>query len=147
MSMLKKKIDISDSEISTLYSVNVFALAEMVKRIHQREDYFLRYHKNLKMSEYKEVGLTAFWITKFQPFSMADSRFLDEKSFNISVKFAVYYIFIALSNLAIVQKKTFDMSSINKDLVYEMEYSLEYRDISKEAMGVLVELLALNVIK
>lgn len=128
------------------YSVNTFALQELVKRVFYRQDYFARYHSNMKMSEYKEIGLTMFWIIKFKPFKIENIELDEEFTFDINEEFAINYMFKALRKIAELQGKKYDSSRVDEHLYKELEYSLTFRDISKEALGIIVELMATIVI-
>lgn len=133
-------------ELPADYVVNAMALREMVKRVYQREDYFMRYHSNLKMSEYKEIGLDMFWLSKFKPFCVDGVGFDDKFAFDINFEFILFYMLNALEKVAKMQEKKFDSTKITKSLYDEMLYTLLFRDISKEAMGLIVELVANIVI-
>lgn len=140
----KKRAEIDNVEAK--YEVNVEALHEMVDRVYQRDDYFERYHSGMKMSEYKEIGLNMFWLIKFKPFNVDGKGFNEKFSFDINQEFALYYMFVALEKLAQIQGKKYDSSGIKNSLYDELAYSLTFRDISKEAMGIIVELVANIVI-
>ena len=76
------KNDVLVNDIENYYVVNLFLIREIFERVHQREDYFERYHKKLKMSNFKEIGLIAYWITKLKPFHLKDidvDGFLDAR--------------------------------------------------------------------
>ncbi|MBE6678815.1 MAG: hypothetical protein E7597_08490 [Ruminococcaceae bacterium] len=133
-------------DIELDYSVNVLALREVVERVYQRKDYFKRYHSGMRMSEYKEIGLTMFWISKFKPFNITGHGYDDKIAFNINDDFAMYYMLLALKNLAEELKLEYNSDKLTGRLYDEMLYSLSFRDISKEALGILVELVANIVI-
>lgn len=142
---LYKKETGSDA-VEVKYEVNTEALHEIVDRVYQREDYFKRYHSGMKMSEYKEIGLNMFWLIKFRPFNIDGKGFEEKFCFDINEEFALYYMFIALEKLAKIQKRKYDSERISRSLYDELLYSLSFRDISKEAMGIIVELVANIVI-
>lgn len=135
-----------ENDINIEYRLNTEALKEIVDRVYKREDYFIRYHSGMKMSEYKEIGLYAFWIYKFQPFEAYGDNIDEKFCFKINQEFAVYYIFVALKNLAQIQKRKYNSTGISKALYDEIIYCVTFRDISKEAMGLIVELIANIVI-
>lgn len=131
----------NESEFEKLYDVNLFAISEIFERIHKREDYFDRYHKKLKMSDFKEIGLIAFWLSKFKPFTLYTQYFNEAFSSRVNEEFALYYIFVTLANLSEKKGQQFDLSRINADLYNELLYSMQYRDLPKEAYGCIVELI------
>ncbi len=137
------KSDFKDKElsISTLYRVNLFGLREVFERTHQREDYFYRYHNELKMSNFKEIGLIAFWIAKLKPFRLNENVLGEAYSLRINEEFALFFVFNSISIYAEKHEEKVDLHMINKDLYNEILYTMQYRDLSKEAYGCLVELI------
>ncbi len=128
------------------YSVDVLALREIVERVYQRKDYFIRFHSGMVMSEYKEIGLNMFWITKFKPFRILNNSLDEETSFRANEDFAMYYMLTALKNLSKKLGLKYDSDRISANLYSELLYTLCFRDISKEAIGIIVELIANIVI-
>ncbi len=124
------------------YTVNSVALRELVERVYQRKDYFLRYHSDLKMSEYKEIGLNVFWISKFKPFQIKADHNIDKLAFETNDDFAMFHMFTALEKLAKTLKLDFNTERIPRSLYCELAYCLNFRDMSKEALGMIVELIA-----
>lgn len=140
------KEETAEESVDYRYEVNTEALHEIVDRVYQRDDYFKRYHSGMKMSEYKEIGLNMFWLIKFRPFNVDGKGFNEKFCFDINQEFALHYMFSALEKLAKFQKKKYDSSRISRSLYDELLYSLSFRDISKEAMGIIVELVAKIII-
>lgn len=132
--------------LEELYDVNLFSLREVFERTHQREDYFVRYHNKLIMSDFKEIGLIAFWICKFKPFHLKEKYFSDEFSMRINEEFALFFIFNSLSDFIKEKKLNYKLSRIDYDLYNELLYTMQYRDVSKEAYGCIVELIYLAMI-
>lgn len=129
-------------DVKEVYYVNVISLREIFERTHQREDYFERYH-DLRMSNFKEIGLIAFWITKLKPFHLKEGYFDDFFDFKVNEEFALYFIFNAVARYANEQKFNYSLKYINSDLYNELLYTMQYRDLSKEAYGCLVELISI----
>ena len=50
--------------------INKRSLAEVVERVSKRKYYFEIFHQLYHVSEYKEVALYVFWITKLKPFTI-----------------------------------------------------------------------------
>lgn len=122
---------------------NSKALRELVVRVDQRKDYFTRYHSGLHMSEFKEIGLNMFWLTKLKPFSVeALEENIDKFTYDVNEDFALHHMFSALENMAADLRTPFDMERLPQSLYYEMSYCMSFRDMSKEALGMLVELVA-----
>lgn len=143
-----KKIKVSEqTDLTNVYSVNYLALREVFERTHQREDYFIRYHQNLKMSNYKEIGLIAFWITKLKPFRLKEEFFEDYYDFRINEEFSLYFIFNSISRIAKEKEQEYELTYIGSELYNELLYTIQYRDLSKEAYGCLVELISIATSK
>lgn len=136
---------ITYSDIDKTYSINIVALRELFERVNQREDYFKRYHNNLKMSNYKEIGLIAFWIVKFKPFHLKEELIEDYFDLRVNEEFALYYIFSTISKFNEKQGKKSNLNKITSELYNELIYTMQYRDVSKEIFGCITELLAIAI--
>lgn len=129
-----------------VYYVNTLALREVFERVHQRDDYFARYH-SIEMSNYKETGLIAFWITKLKPFHLKAEYFDEIYDLKINEEFALYYIFNTVARYIKEQGNEYVVGKITPKLYNELLYTMQYRDLSKEAYGCIVELLAIAACK
>lgn len=127
--------------VEDIYDVNVMGLREIFERTHQREDYFKRYHKDLKMSNFKEIGLLAFWISKLKPFHIKANYFDEYFNLKVNEEFALYFMFNAIARYAKEQNCHYSLKRLNPELYNELLYTMLYRDLSKEAFGCIVELL------
>ena len=137
-----KQVQGRDGFKESRYIVNSKALQELVVRVNQRKDYFVRYHSGLQMSEFKEIGLNMFWLSKLKPFSIVGSENIDVYTFDINEDFALYHMCCALQAMATELGIGFDKERLPQSLYYEMSYCMSFRDMSKEAMWKLFELLA-----
>lgn len=140
-----EKSAVSYTKIDGTYSINVMALRELFERVNQREDYFKRYHNNLKMSNFKEIGLIAFWIVKFKPFHLNEGIVDDYFGMRVNEEFALFYIFKTVSKFIEKQNKNRNLNKIPHELYNELIYTMQYRDVSKEAFGCITELLAIAI--
>lgn len=118
----------------------------IISKVHQRKSYFSFFHK-LKMSEYKEAALTSFWCIKLKPISV-NPQVLDEQHKgefdSINERLAVYYILKTLRVALISHNINTDMlDSIPQKYLNELIYTFTFRDISKEAMIMLIESMAI----
>lgn len=118
---------------------------QIITKVHQRKQYFEYFHR-LNMSDFKELALRCFWIIKTKPlYFKSDTLTADNLTFeSINEKFAVFYIikkFKALTKSDAVREKIDCFFS--EQYVYELVYSFTYRDISKEAMILIVETIAI----
>lgn len=134
---------LENCDTKEIYCVNIVALREIFERTHQREDYFERYHNKLQMSNFKEIGLIAFWISKLKPFYLKEGYFDDVFNLKINEEFALYFIFNAIARYAKEQGYEYSLKRINSELYNELLYTMQYRDLSKEAFGCIVELISI----
>lgn len=116
----------------------------IIAKVDQRRKYFEYFHQ-LEMSEYKEMALICFWYIKLHPISITqdvDNRNSHAYS-SINEKLAVYFMFSTFrSMLKTSGLSTYILDSISKKYVRELIYSFTFRDISKEAMILLAESMA-----
>lgn len=142
--IIESFIEKNQYDVRYLY-INQNTVMSVIAKVHQRKKYFEYFH-GLEMSDCKEVALICFWYIKLRPICAASKDlFMKEmEEFNyINEKLAVYYILTALQGL--LEEKNLPvepLENINKDFVRELIYSFRYRDISKEALILLVEGMA-----
>lgn len=131
-------------------SVNTNTITTILCKVDQRKQYFRFFH-NLNMSDFKEVALNCFWYIKLHPLSLIhrpdeDKELQDEKQWEyraINEKFAAYFILSELRALIKVQNgDERKMDLLTDQYIYELIYTLTFRDISKEALILLVETMA-----
>lgn len=126
--------------------INENTVMAIIAKVDQRKRYFKYFH-GLDISEYKEVALTVFWYIKLKPICMASQEIVaqDLKEFDsINEKLAVYYIISTLRGMLIEKNiPTERLDSLPKKYIKELIYSFTYRDISKEALILLVETMAI----
>jgi len=124
------------------YSVSLYDLIEVIVRVDKREAYFHFFHNRMEINERKQIALFAFWILKFKPFRITDIRYQDKIN-NVNEEFATYLIYTMLYRAEKLDV-TFDWdtdrrSSNLKNFTRKLEYAFRYRDISMDAMLLLVE--------
>lgn len=126
--------------------INEEAVMAIIAKVDQRRKYFKYFH-GLDMSEYKEVALICFWYVKLHPICSISKEVMEEdiaELKSINEKMAVYYLLTTLK--AILKKKkmsTDKVDSLPDEYIKELIYSLVYRDLSKEALILLVESIAM----
>lgn len=125
--------------------VNENVVLSIITKVHQRQKYFIYFH-GLDMSEYKEAALIAFWYIKLQPITIRAQEFSDQlpKEYDsINEKLAVYYMLRTLRLMLIKNKmKENKLDSLSTKYLNELIYTFTYRDISKEALILLMETMA-----
>lgn len=137
---------INDNSYETNYLyVNEDAVVSVITKVDQRKEYFKFFH-GLNMSEYKEAALIAFWYIKLQPIKLRSEQFTHKglKEYDaINEKLAVYCILRTLRIMLYKSNKpTDELDSLSKKYIKELIYTFTYRDISKEALILLMETMA-----
>ncbi len=119
--------------------INKKIVLEIINKVDQRKKYFKYFH-DIDMSDFKEVALISFWYIKLKPiFVESDDAVYD----TINEKLAFYFIIHTLTSLLRKNELPLDkVENLNKVYVKEVIYSFVYRDISKEALILLVESIA-----
>ena len=125
--------------------INENIILSIIIKVDQRRKYFEYFHK-LKMSEFKEAALNAFWIVKLQPLSVCNQEYTKQQPVeydSLNEKLALYYIIRTL-RVALKEKNKSDkvLDSLSLKYIDELIYTFTYRDISKEAFIILVETMA-----
>ena len=125
-------------KVSCLYpyeqvSVNLSALRDIVIRVHKRKQYFKIFHNDMDTSEYKETALYCYWILKLRPLWINPSNKSSER---INEKFALH---MYVSLLKKYNEDFAEQDGISKKHIRELLYSFRYRDITKEAMILMLE--------
>jgi len=134
----------NDYQDSNLF-VNESAVLSVITKVHQRQKYFKFFH-GIDMSEYKEAALISFWYIKLQPITLRTEEFANKvrKEYeSINEKLAVYYLLRTLRIMLIKNNKPEEeLDSISAKYLNELIYTFTYRDISKEALIMLMETMA-----
>lgn len=119
------------------YFVSRRDLADIFLRVDKRKAYYYCFH-GMEIHEKKEVALFAYWILKFQPFTVIDNRYIDKKKENgINDAFAIYMICSILCYTGI----SFE-SVVKKNFYNKLLYSFRFRDFSIDSLMMLVESLS-----
>ena len=126
--------------------INEDIVMSIIAKVDQRRRYFKYFH-GLDMSEYKEVALICFWYIKLRPIYISPEinagKILNAYD-SINEKLAVYYLLSTYRSMLEVKKlSTKQLDSLPKKYINELIYSFTYRDISKEALILLVESIAI----
>jgi len=121
------------------------AVFQIISKVDQRKDYFTFFHQ-LNISDFKELALNCFWIIKLRPLWYDDSDSDEQQKLNfesLNDKFALYMLIKKFRSLANDEQQEKIDHLFSHQYMYELIYSFTYRDISKEAMILLVETMAL----
>jgi len=124
------------------------AIFQIITKVDQRKKYFIFFH-HLNISDFKELALYCFWIIKLKPLCLIkeDATDSDKLAFaSINEKLAIYKIINTFRSLAEngKQRKVID-DFFSDAYIHELIYSFTYRDISKEALILLIETMALGL--
>ncbi len=122
--------------------VNEPILSYICTRVDQRKDYYLYYHstpkKVMHLSHEKEMGLWAYWVSKYKPIRFSekadDQTFFVQNGCTVSDAFAAYIVISIVCNS---NKARADYFTHKR--VMELYYDFSNRDFSKEAMIARIE--------
>ncbi|MDR3263456.1 MAG: hypothetical protein LBT30_04020 [Clostridiales bacterium] len=115
-------------------SINRALLRDVLIRVDKRDDYFYIFHERTHINEYKRASITSFWINKLRPFWVSDK--IDENlSKHINEHFCVFYLSTIMQKLS--PEYIADVY-FYKNFADELRYSLTNRDISQEALIVIM---------
>jgi hypothetical protein len=117
--------------------INIPAVIHICTRVDQRKDYYMYYHsksgKIMRMSHEKEMGLWAYWVSKYKPVRfavMADERtFFLQNGCSVSDAFAAYIIISIVCSNNESRAKYFTSKRVE-----HLYYDLSNRDFCKEAI-------------
>lgn len=125
--------------------INENVVMSIIAKVDQRKKYFEYFH-GIEMSEFKEMALIQFWYIKLKPISIysKEESVLNSKVFeDINEKLALYYMLATYRKLLKkASLSTQPLDKLSKAYLKELLYSFTYRDISKEALILLVESIA-----
>lgn len=114
--------------------VNLSAIRDIIIRVHKRRHYFKVFHNDMNTSEYKETALYCYWILKLRPLWIDPKEY--KSSERINEKFALHMY------ITLLKKYNGDFSEkdgINIRHIKELLYSFRFRDLTKEAMILMLE--------
>jgi hypothetical protein len=115
-----KKIDTS---MDTMY--------EIIERIEKRRIYFHVYYNGCKRGEVNEGALMCFWIIKLNPFHLNG---ISNNVLNAKIALCLFLNVLHYHN----QKENIKLN-ITEKMVNDIYYAFRFRDLSKEAIMILVE--------
>jgi hypothetical protein len=118
---------------STEITVNQEVLYELLTRVEKRRVYFHIYYNKKKMGERNEGALICFWILKLMPFKHTTIP-------NALLNTKIAYTFF-INMLYYEAAKTKRKVNAKSDLLHNTLYAFQYRDLSKEAIMALAEIL------
>jgi hypothetical protein len=119
---------------------NIKTIEEIVIRVHKRMKYFIYFHNNMELNEYKIVALYVYWILKLRPYWI-DISGEDEETIVFSTRINEKISLHAFLSIIREYNKLFfeKGNDLIKDYSEELLYSFRHRDISKEAMYLMLD--------
>lgn len=127
----------STVDMDAQLEVNDVIISHICKRVDQRKDYYMYYHSTadhvMRMSHEKEMGLWAYWVSKYKPVRFVnkvhDQLYFMNNGCTVSDAFAAYIIISIVCN-----SKESRASYFTEDKVQNLFYDMANRDFSKEAI-------------
>jgi len=135
---LKEWIWESDSEIPrNRLSISNDCVLNIIDLVERRRVYFHVFH-GINMSEWNEIALYCFWITKLQPFfEIPPSNIKARPANEVNAILAVRMLYNTANKIR--QNKGKDR--IGLSCISNLAHAFRYRDLSKEAVMAIFEAL------
>ena len=136
--MIKDFFTQSGFQDDVQYIVSARALLDMVIRTDKRKVHYYFFH-GMTINELKVAALYAYWVLKYRPITLTDERYIyDSCAICINESFAIYIIYSVLRKVRNIEPHYFGNDSYYEKLMY----SFRFRNISIDAMLLLVESIA-----
>lgn len=118
--------------------INNYTLMEVIERVSKRKYYYRVFHGIEHLSEFKEIALICFWVCKLKPFTILNP--ISPLCASANELFAVHLMLTLIEGC----KEYSDSFRIPDSVsIKNLVYALKYQDITKEAMILYFESLAL----
>jgi hypothetical protein len=117
---------------TTKILISMPVMLEIIERVEKRRVYFHVFYDGCKMGELNEGALLCYWILKLHPFSCSgvDSNVLNAKIALCLFTNTVYHYRINTGG---------NVVGISPQYLNDVYYSFRYRDLSKEALMMMIE--------
>lgn len=133
-------IDINEPSLSEKdVFINTRTLSEVVERVSKRKYYFEVFHHLPHISEFKELALYVFWITKLKPFTVTNEE--SRLCASVNELYAFHMVISVFEKIRDV-KKIVNFSYPSKAMLSDFVYGLKYQDLTKESLVIYIEALA-----
>jgi hypothetical protein len=144
MKLLQDKLDQYLSNISSVLRIQAAneiayhpdVLYAMFDRVEMRRIYFHVFHNGMKMGELNEGCLICFWILKFMPFRHGA---FSNVALNVKIATCLF-----LNMLTYIASKEGKLVNKRAEVISELMYAFQYRDLSKEALMIIAKSLIRN---
>jgi len=137
--------------VNVQYTVCGLDLIDVILRVDKRIHYFQVFH-GMDCNEGKKAALFAYWIVKFRPIIITDSKFINIDGYNNKVNelFAVHYMLSALCGIGRI--KPWDgqdgvLLSLNNPFIKRLWYSLRFRNFTIDSIIVLADAITTDTFK
>jgi hypothetical protein len=118
------------------YDISGLDLIDMILRVDKRIVYFQFFHRGMLINEAKKVGLFVYWLVKFKPIRIIDSRFKNQLEYiDINECFAFQFLYTILKLL----KRDTTFVAGGQKYWDELRYSLRFRNFTLDSMMVLAD--------
>jgi hypothetical protein len=112
--------------------ISMRVISEIIERVEKRRVYFHVFYDGCKMGELNEGALFCYWILKLHPFSCpgSDTNVLNAKIALCLFTNTIYYY---------QRSSNKPLPVISQQYLKDIYYSFRYRDLSKEALMMMIE--------
>lgn len=122
------------------YSISEVALLDVIIRVDKRREYFKHFHtadgQPMLINEFKMIALCVYWILKFKPITITDTRFCSKaEHIDVNEWFAFFLLWIVLVAAGRCSGQLNEGSRFLKELLY----SFRFRNFTIDSLLVLAE--------
>jgi len=139
--------DDKKNELKQHIDVNELAVKDIIVQVDKRKAYYKVFHDYTKkepVDELKEAALTAYWLLKYKPFTVAvlsqDEQMDDIRIIDINNSFTMFVILSTIKKVLWTQKSM--EFSLNETTIKIMYHAVKNWDLSKESLTLLLEIVA-----
>jgi hypothetical protein len=131
------------------YSVCALDLIDAFIRVDKRQYYFRVFH-GMDINDCKKAALFAYWLVKFRPVRIVDSRYINKLGHNdlINELFAVHYLLSVLceeERVRLWDGSTGAQITLEHPYIKKLCYSFRFRNFTIDSMIVLADTINTEV--
>jgi hypothetical protein len=112
-------------------SLSIQVMIEIIERVEKRRVYFHIFYEGCKMGELNEGALFCYWILKLHPFSCPG---IDSDVLNAKIALCLF-----INTVYYYSNTNEKITGISPQYLNDVYYSFRYRDLSKEALMIMIQ--------
>jgi hypothetical protein len=122
------------------YSLSFYSLVEMFIRIDKRRVYYQYFHQGVQFNERKQAALQAYWIIRFKPLQLHDTRYKYEECESTINEWLACYVVESMLKGAELEFQNVTTEESNSYTFFDrLQYSMRYQSHTIDSMMMVVE--------